>query len=578
MPIDTFAYVNFHRIGRRILGFSKTLPTQLTAANIRLHPEVYASMIGMFTILSVAVAVPLAIIGFLYLGPLALLLLILPVVVFGFLLVYPSFLAQNRAYNLESEVPYAAAYVSVMSTGGISPYRAIQRLRNVKLLPSLAAAASIMAVDVEAIGMDPVSAMEAMAKALPSPDFKDLILGYASTLTVGGDIVHFLQRKAYNIFENRARNVKSIGDRVTLVMESYTVVVILLALGIYILFIVSKILPSAGEMFGTGSFVLFGYFLLPGLTVVFIFMLDMFEPRYPLADWRPYKVLAATLPFTIIALIYAVIPYYTGMSSPLVPAIDSLCKSLGLQQGFAPSLALSLIMSFTFLPGAVMAVKIGQEQGEISSQLVSFLRDLVEIRKTGMAPERCIMMLSKRDYGKFSKRVQRISNKLGWGISFSEILDSEMATMKNWFAAINIFLLIDSIDVGGGTPETLESLASFGEQIQLLEKEKASVLKPLLLIPYIGGLTTLLTAVVMLSYMQNLSNMAHFSFSFTDFALLFLPPVVMNTVLAGLVAGKASGEKISAGFIHAFILGLCVVICLAISPMFMGALSLQSGT
>jgi flagellar protein FlaJ len=526
----------------------------------------------------VVVAVPLAIIGFLYLGPLALLLLILPVVVFGFLLVYPSFLAQNRAYNLESEVPYAAAYVSVMSTGGISPYRAIQRLRNVKLLPSLSAAASIMAVDVEAIGMDPVSAMEAMAKALPSPDFKDLILGYASTLTVGGDIVHFLQRKAYNIFENRARNVKSIGDRVTLVMESYTVVVILLALGIYILFIVSKILPSAGEMFGTGSFVLFGYFLLPGLTVVFIFMLDMFEPRYPLADWRPYKVLAATLPFTIIALIYAVIPYYTGLSSPLVPAIDSLCKSLGLQQGFAPSLALSLIMSLTFLPGAIMAVKIGQEQGEISSQLVSFLRDLVEIRKTGMAPERCIMMLSKRDYGKFSRRVQRISNKLGWGISFTEILETELSQIKNWFAAINIFLLIDSIDVGGGTPETLESLASFGEQIQLLEKEKASVLKPLLLIPYIGGLTTLLTAVVMLSYMQNLSNMARFAFSFNDFALLFLPPVVMNTVLAGLVAGKASGEKISAGFLHAFILGLAVVICLAISPMFMGALSLSSGT
>ena len=575
--MDTFAYVNFHALGRRILNFNKMLPEQLVAANIRLHPEVWASMVAMFTLLTTVVAVPLAILGAAFISPFALILLILPAIVFGFFLIYPSFLAQNRAYNLESEVPYAAAYVSVMSTGGISPYRAIQRLRNVKLLPSLSAAAAIMAVDVEAVGMDPVSAMEAMAKALPSPDFKDLILGYASTLTVGGDIVHFLQRKAYNIFENRARAVKGIGDRVTLVMESYTVVVILLALGIYILFIVSKILPAAGSMFGTGSFVLFGYFLLPGLTVVFIFMLDLFEPRYPLADWRPYIVLFATLPFTLAGIFLGVLPYYLNISSPLVPAIDGMVKGLGLQPGFAPSLSLSLILSLTFLPGAIMAMKISREQGEISAQLVSFLRDLVEIRKTGMAPERCIQMLSKRDYGKFSKRVQRISNKLGWGISFNEILDTEMGAIKNWFAAINIFLLIDSIDVGGGTPETLESLASFGEQIQLLEKEKASVLKPLLLIPYIGGLTTLLTAVVMLSYMQSLSNMARFSFSFNDFAFLFLPPVVMNTILAGLVAGKASGEKISAGFLHAFILGLAVFICLAISPMFMGALSLQSG-
>jgi flagellar protein FlaJ len=152
-----------------------------------------------------------------------------------------------------------------------------------------------------------------------------------------------------------------------------------------------------------------------------------------------------------------------------------------------------------------------------------------------------------------------------------------MVQTKNWFVAINIFLLIDSIDVGGGTPETLESLAAFGEQIQLLEKEKASVLKPLLLIPYIGGLTTLLTAVVMMSYMQNLSTMARFAFSFNDFALLFLPPVVMNTVLAGLVAGKASGEKISAGFIHAFFLGMSVVIVLALTPWFTGALALKSG-
>jgi flagellar protein FlaJ len=550
----------------------------MQAANIRLHPEVYASMVGMFTLLSVAVAVPLAILGALFVSPFLLLLLILPVVVFGFLMIYPSFVGQNRAYNLESEVPYAAAYVSVMSTGGISPYKAIQRLRNVKLLPSLSSAASIMAVDVEAIGMDPVSAMESMAKALPSPDFKDLILGYASTLTVGGDIVHYLQRKAYNIFENRARNVKAIGERVTLVMETYTIVVILLALGIYILFIVSKIMPAAGSMFGTGSFVIFGYFLLPGLTVVFLFLLDMFEPRYPLADWRPYIVVAVTLPFTLVAAYLTVLPFYLQINSPLKSYVTGLASALRLNVGYAPALSLALVMAFTFLPAAIVAVKAGAEQSQVSSQLVSFLRDLVEIRKTGMAPERCIQMLSKRDYGKFSNRVQRISNKLGWGISFNEILDQELGGIKNWFVAINIFLLIDSIDVGGGTPETLEALASFGEQIQLLEKEKASTLKPLLLIPYIGGLTTLLTATVMMAYMQNLSNMAHFAFSFTDFALLFLPPVVMNTVLAGLVAGKASGEKISAGFIHAFILGIAVVVCLALMPYLTGSLALQSGT
>lgn len=577
MAIDTFAFTNFGWTAKYVMRYNKGLPHTLQAANIRLHPEVYASVVGMFTVLSVVVAIPLAVVGAFLLGPIALVLLILPLVVFGVMLVYPSFMGSNRAFNLESEVPYAAAYVSVMSTGGISPYKAIQRLRNVKLLPSLANAAAIMAVDVEAIGMDPVSAMEKMAKTLPSPDFKDLLLGYASTLTVGGDITHFLQRKAFTIFENRARAMRSIGDRVTLVMEGYTVTVILMALGLYILFIISKLLPAGGAMFTVGNFIIFGYFVLPLLTVVFIFLLDVFEPRYPLADWRPYKVLAATFPFTAIGIFYGVIPYFVDMWSPLTPFFDSLTKFMGLNVGVAPAMALSIVTALTFLPAAIVAVRISREQSEMGSQVVSFLRDLVEIRKTGMAPERCIQMLSRRDYGRFSKRLQRIANKLGWGISFSEILTEELSQVKNWFVAINIFLLIDSIDVGGGTPETLESLASFGEQIQILEKEKASTLRPLLLIPYIGGLTTLLTASVFLAYVQSLSRVAGFAFSFSEFAKIFLPPVVINTIMAGLVAGKASGEKISSGFLHCLILGLLVVLALASSPFLLGMLALPGG-
>src|SRR5579884_4008697 len=309
MGLQAFAYVNFEWIGRAFLKFNKNLGGQLQAANIRIHPEVYASVFGMVTVITAAVAAIAGVLGAIFVAPLA---------VFMLYVIYPSFKAHNRAFNLESEVPYAAAYVSVMSTGGISPYKAIQRLRNVKLLPSLSQAAQLMAVDVEAIGMDPVSSMEKMARSLPSPDFKDLLLGYASTLSIGGDVVHYLQRKAYNIFENRARSMKNIGERISVVMESYAVVVILLALGLYILFIISKILPaSAGGAFTVGNFVLFAYFLLPMLTAVFLFLLDMYEPRYPTSDWRPYKVLAISFPIGLAFAILAAVPYYFALPSPL---------------------------------------------------------------------------------------------------------------------------------------------------------------------------------------------------------------------------------------------------------------------
>src|SRR5579875_302444 len=562
MGLQAFAYVNFEWIGRAFLKFNKNLGGQLQAANIRIHPEVYASVFGMVTVITAAVAA-------IFVSPLFLTILVAPLAVFMLYVIYPSFKAHNRAFNLESEVPYAAAYVSVMSTGGISPYKAIQRLRNVKLLPSLSQAAQLMAVDVEAIGMDPVSSMEKMARSLPSPDFKDLLLGYASTLSIGGDVVHYLQRKAYNIFEKRARSMKNIGERISVVMESYAVVVILLALGLYILFIISKILPaSAGGAFTVGNFVLFAYFLLPMLTAVFLFLLDMYEPRYPTSDWRPYKVLAISFPIGLAFAILAAVPYYFALPSPLFGPMQTFGKLIGVPVGEQSAVAIAIAFIIIFAPPAVIAIKVSREGSEMGTQLVSFLRDMVETRKTGIAPERCIQLLSKRDYGRFSERLQKIAAKLSWGVSFDTILNDELKSTKNWFVAVNTFLLIDSIDVGGGTPDTLEALASFGEQILILEKEKASALRPLLLIPYIGGMTTLLTATVFLNFVQGLSQMSNFTFSFNQFAAIFLPPVVINTVLAGLVAGKASGEKISAGFLHCTILAAVSIVALAISPMF----------
>jgi flagellar protein FlaJ len=568
MGIQAFAYVNFDWIGRVFLKFNKNLGGQLQAANLRLHPEVYASLVGMLTFLGGVGALIVAVVGALLVSPLALVVLVVPLVIFALSFVYPNFRAHNRAFNLESEVPYAAAYVSVMSTGGISPYKAIQRLRNVKLLPSLSQAAQLMAVDVEAIGMDPVSSMEKMARSLPSPDFKDLLLGYASTLSIGGDVVHYLQRKAYTIFENRARSMKNIGERISVVMESYAVVVILLALGLYILFIISKILPVGAGGFTVGNFVIFAYFLLPGLTAVFLFMLDMYEPRYPTSDWRAYKILAITLPAGIIFALLTAGPYYFNIPSPLYGTMQQLGGLMNIPYGAQSAVAIAFAFIIMFLPPAIVHIKITREGGEMGTQLVSFLRDMVETRKTGIAPERCIQLLSKRDYGRFTPRLEKIASKLSWGVSFDSILADELRSTRNWFVAINLFLLIDSIDVGGGTPETLEALASFGEQILILEKEKASTLRPLLLIPYIGGVTTLLTATVFLSFVQGLSQMSNFSFSFNQFALIFLPPVVINSILAGLVAGKASGEKISAGFLHSTILAVVVIVSIAMSPLF----------
>ena len=53
----------------------------------------------------------------------------------------------------------------------------------------------------EIFGVDPLTALEVAAKKTPLDLFKDFLGGYASTVIIGGDIGHFLERKAEDIFK-----------------------------------------------------------------------------------------------------------------------------------------------------------------------------------------------------------------------------------------------------------------------------------------------------------------------------------------------------------------------------------------
>ena len=104
--------------------------------------------------------------------------------------------------------------------------------------------------------------------------------------------------------------------------------------------------------------------------------------------------------------------------------------------------------------------------------VASFLRDLAEVRKTGLSPEKCIESLSRRDYGVFTKELRKISSEISWGIPLKKVIMDFLGRTKSWMTQIVMFLLVETIDVGGGTIAMIESLARFNNLTQEVEKEK----------------------------------------------------------------------------------------------------------
>ena len=591
LTFTSLSYAYFSWFGRMMLKYFKNIPGTLEAANIRIHPETYLSICGFATFLCLAIFAPVAVIGFFLLNPFMLTLLAVPPLVLVLFLLYPNLAASNRASILDTEVPFAAAYVSVLASGGISPFKAFEKLKDLEFLPQLGQAAKLVYVDTRARGIDPVTALEESAKHVPSKDYKEFVLGYASTLRVGGDTEHYLLKRTELMFENRKTKIRIIGERMALLMESYITVAILLALALYVMFIVTKIMPAnmgggGGGLFSMGTFVIFSYIFLPVVSGVFLYMIDITAPKYPISDYRAYKWFFATLPFSFLLAIPMVLAFYVPMPlvnvgdfrplEPLYNFVVNFRQMMGLDYGFEPGVGICVVMMVTFLPGMIMDIKYSRENSLITMGITNFLRDLVEIRKTGISPEKCIFYLAKREYGEFSKILRLMSNEISWGISFRKVLADLKQRLHGWLNLMTMFLLIDSIDVGGGTPETLESLASFSESIMSIEKEKRSNLRPLLLLPYIGGLVLLISTITILFFARSVFQQFSATFGFGDFVKVFVPPIIFNTVFMGLVAGKVSGERVSAGFKHAFVLALISLISLYLAPMFMGSLQIVS--
>ena len=583
-----FCYGYFSWLGTPILKIFRSIKNDLEAAGVRLYAEAYASIIGFFLFISIILSlsgIPFLILREVFGVPLLgrfpysvfIAFLFLPVLVLALGVIIPKILLYNRASSLDSEVAYAAAYISAMSTGGISPFVSIQRLRNVDLLPQLSKAAKKMAVDVEVMGMDPVTSIEKSARSLPSSEYKDLLLGYASTLRTGGDVVHYLLRKTESIFRNRLAKIKAIGERMGIMLEIYVAISVIGALGIYIMFSLSQtlrgFLPTA--LFSSGAFFMFSYIALPALSLMFLYIADVMQPKYPTVDWRPYKVFLACTPAMIYLLLgmffsFLLPPYvlrYNAAFKPLADLVEYLTiRVMRLDPGFNAAVGGSLALILGTLPAAVADTVIAMHTRGIEKGMTSFLRDLVEVRKSGTSPERSIQYLASRDYGPLTKYLQIMGKQLGWGVPLRKVYETFQKKVKSWVARITMYLLVEAIDIGGGGVETLETMASFGEMIESVEREKEMTLRPLLLIPYIGTIVFVASVMVLMSFTQSTLAVAKMSIALTPVIQLLTTPLVFHVFLVGLVAGKIGGSRVSNGFKHAIILLIITIIGFVMTP------------
>jgi len=558
--LETLEAWSFRLFGRLAPAFLRNVfefKDYLERAKIKIYPETYVSLMFFTAVLTLPVSIVCIVFLYFYLFIPIVFLVPLPFyIMIGFLLI-PMSRAGERASNLEREMPFASAYISVMASGGIAPYTSFKRLSEVELMPAMKSEAREIIKDVEIFGIDPLTAIENAAKKNPLDVFKDFLSGYASTVIIGGDIGHFLERKAEDIFKTRALRVKAAAERLGMLLETFIIVMVLMSLCFYILFSVESIY-STGMGMGS-SILLYTYLFTPMLSLMFIYLAHSMQPKTPVVEMRPYIVYGVC---SIIAItLFLLLTNFMGYIQ--VPFFGSFQTIIDLP------VAIAIALFIATAPAAIVNSKVSKKKASIEQGINSFLRDLTEVRKTGLSPEKCIESLSSRDYGEFSKELRKISSEISWGVPVRKVIMDFVKRMRSWMAQIVMFLLVETIDVGGGTIAMIESLARFDNLTQEVEKEKKMSVRPYILMPYFAAILLVATTTMMLGFTTGtLGVTSSGQKDLTAMKTTFVTSAIFHSYLIGIVAGKISEESIAAGFKHASILVIIAVLAAKLVPMF----------
>lgn len=513
----------FRSLAKTISLKLPSLRHALLKSGTRAPPENYLSVVILLTFISI----PFALIGvFVYVMTglvYALAILSMPPLVFVIGLVKPYLSHSSRSKAIDTEIPYVISYFNLLSGGGISMLVTLRRLSRVSLFPMISKESQQILTDVDMNGLDPVSAIERAARNTPNKYFSDFLSGYTTLLKSGGKLGNYMDAKTREIFAHRVNSMESSSGTIGIFAEAYVAVTVVMGLCFYLIFTLQSIVNQTG-LSGLSNAIFFSTVFIPMISILFFYLIDAVQLKEEPGSVSPhYKTIFFSLLFVPI---FVFLPY----ALPLY-------------------LKIGIGLMIASIPPMIKYEREIRERKAIEAAIPIFMRDMAEVRKTGLSPERCIQEISKRDYGVLSKYVTKMSTQIGWGLPIRKVMENFANSVKVWSAKTVTFILLEIVDLGGGTPNMFENVAEFTQKMKEISKKQSSTLKPLIFVPYFGAIMMVASSLMMMGFILNpMGEGLTENASFIQIALL--TGAVTQSWIMGFASGKMGEGRMGAGFKH----------------------------
>ena len=476
--------------------------------------------------------------------------------------------ASEEKEKVERELPFAVMIFTLMAASGVSPYDSWKKMRRLSFMPTFKKEADEVVRQVEVLGKDLLTVMYQRSERTDSKLYRNFLGGFISSVRSGGKIVNYMKSELKAIFELRHNALTRSVEKIATLVEAYTVMLIVV-LCTYILFIVFSSTNTlellANTSLSTSPIMsyLTAFLIMPILSLIFILAAhnmqkSAFEELRDL--YKKASIIIAAVGIVLLVFI-------------LVPSLLESMKPVGL-----PEIVTIGLVVASLLP-AIQYWRIAKINYNAEDSMPRFIRDVTESQKIGLSPEKSIIQATKRkDYGSFSKFLELMRSQIEWGVPLRKTFSNLRQEIRSWFVTINFAMMIETIEIGGNSTQSLEILSEYSEKERELQINRRALLKPYIILAFIWSILIAVTTtiVALTTYMMtqvvstSLSTVAFMAMQ--DQIRMFSVGIILQCWISGFFIGKISEGNFGAGFQYSALLAATAYLSLILSQQFLSGM------
>ena len=233
---------------------------------------------------------------------------------------------------------------------------------------------------------------------------------------------------------------------------------------------------------------------------------------------------------------------------------------------FRPDDLLFIGLMVALFPPAGVNLLDSRWKAAVDKRIPDFLIDLSEAGRTGITLTRAIELTAKKKYGPLSSELQRVITFMSWGRSLEDGLKEFGERVDTKLARRSAILIMETNRSGGDVQVILETVSSHIGELQNIEMERRTMLRPYVGIVYIAFFIFILIDIMLvrtffaeIDNLQTLMTESGGLFAGEAIKLSQVERIMFHLSLiegffGGLIAGKMGEGSMGAGLKHSLVM------------------------